>query len=143
MKKLWIFLIALFVFVGLSGCENNKVQNLTIEMDMDKNYDESDPFVNARLFVVKKDVDELKATISLKMDGASGTVEIKENKTGTVLWSKIWHGNMQDEINFISLMHLKNDKEYAISFTGTKIEQVQLAISFDSDSVQELEKPSE
>ncbi|OJT82304.1 DUF4624 domain-containing lipoprotein, partial [Clostridioides difficile] len=61
MKKLVIILISIISMVSLTACKKSnesKYNNLnnkesgqtTIEMDLDKNYDTSDPFVNARLF---------------------------------------------------------------------------------------------
>ncbi|EQK93970.1 hypothetical protein QEG_3649, partial [Clostridioides difficile CD127] len=63
MKKLVIILISIISMVSLTACKKSnesKYNNLnnkesgqtTIEMDLDKNYDTSDPFVNARLFCV-------------------------------------------------------------------------------------------
>lgn len=98
MKKLVIILISIISVVSLTACKKSnesKYNNLnnkesgqtTIEMDLDKNYDTSDPFVNARLFCVSNDIDVLDTEISFKMDGDSGIVEIKDNKTDETLWS--------------------------------------------------------
>ncbi len=79
-------------------------------MDLDKNYDTSDPFVNARLFCVSNDIDVLDTEISFKMDGDSGIVEIKDNKTDETLWSNTWHGSVDNDTFTISLSNIQKRK---------------------------------
>lgn len=121
MKKLVIILISIISVVSLTACKKSnesKYNNLnnkesgqtTIEMDLDKNYDTSDPFVNARLFCVSNDIDVLDTEISFKMDGDSGIVEIKDNKTDETLWSNTWHGSVDNDTFAISLLIYKKRK---------------------------------
>ncbi|EQE09791.1 DUF4624 family lipoprotein [Clostridioides difficile] len=118
MKKLVIILISIISMVSLTACKKSnesKYNNLnnkesgqtTIEMDLDKNYDTSDPFVNARLFCVSNDIDVLDTEISFKMDGDSGIVEIKDNKTDETLWSNTWEALIMIHSQFLFLIYKK------------------------------------
>lgn len=40
-------------------------------MELDKNYDDTDPFVNEKLFCVSEDLDALAAEGTFEMDGES------------------------------------------------------------------------
>ena len=75
------------------------------------------------------------------MDGESGILEVKNNKTNEVLWSNSWEENVKPETFTISLKDLKKDDEYVVCFTGTKINQATIEITFESELVQESEKP--
>lgn len=76
------------------------------------------------------------------MDGESVILEVKNNKTNEVLWSHTWEGKVKSEVISISLQDLKKEDEYAIWFTGTKINYAMVEAAFDSDLVQERTKPS-
>ena len=136
MKKLAALCIALIGMVSLTSCMNANANvpdtedKVTIEMKLDENYDDTDPFINERLFCVSEDLDTLTAEVTFEMDGESGILEVKNNKTNEVLWS-----------NSISLKDLKKDDEYVVCFTGTKINQATIEITFESELVQEREKP--
>ncbi|AVD35063.1 DUF4624 family lipoprotein [Clostridioides difficile] len=153
MKKLVIILISIINVVSLTACKKSnesKYNNLnnkesgqtTIEMELDKNYDTSDSFVNARLFCVSNDIDVLETEISFQMDGDSGIVEIKDNKTDETLWSNTWHGRVDNDTFTISLANIQKEKEYAIWFTGIKINHAIVKVSFESNLVKEKEIPS-
>lgn len=153
MKKLVILLISIISVVSLTACKksneskynnssNKESGQTTIEMELDKNYDISDPFVNAHLFCVSDDIDVLNTEISFKMDGESGLVEIKDNKTDETLWSNTWHESIDNDTFIISLDNMQKEKEYAIWFTGTKINHAVVKATFESDLVQEKERPS-
>ena len=114
---------------------------VTIEMKLDENYDDTDPFINERLFCVSEDLDTLTAEVTFEMDGESGILEVKNNKTNEVLWSNSWEENVKPETFTISLKDLKKDDEYVVCFTGTKINQATIEITFESELVQEREKP--
>lgn len=77
----------------------------------------------------------------LQMEGESGIVEIKDNKTGEVLWENIWEESTENDTLAISLDNMQKDKEYAIWFTGTKIENARITVTFENDLVQERERP--
>lgn len=152
MKRLFTFLLAIVCIVGLAACQktgasqpsaigNPKSENTSIEMELDQNYDDADPFINARLFCVSEDIAELIASGSFQMDGESGIVEIRDNRTNEVLWSNTWSGRADTETFSISLHDLKKEKEYAVYFTGTKIKYAKIKLTFESDLVQERERP--
>lgn len=49
--------------------------------------------------------------------------------------------NVQSEAFSISLENLKKEDEYVACFTGTRINHATIEIAFESDFVQEREKP--
>lgn len=55
-------------------CENveSDHKNSVFAMELDRNYDDTDPFVNEKLFCVSEDIGTLKAKISFRMEGKSG-----------------------------------------------------------------------
>lgn len=74
-------------------------------------------------------------------NGESGVLEVKDNKTNEVLWKKTWDKSIDNDIFTISLEDIKKEKEYAIFFTGTKINYANIVVTFKNDLVQEREKP--
>ena len=140
MKKLAALCIALIGMVSLTSCMNANANvpdtedKVTIEMKLDENF-------NERLFCVSEDLDTLTAEVTFEMDGESGILEVKNNKTNEVLWSNSWEENVKPETFTISLKDLKKDDEYVVCFTGTKINQATIEITFESELVQEREKP--
>ena len=150
-RALSILLIGLLCAVSLTGCQKTNKNppdisgedsgKLTIEMELDEHYSSSDPFVNARLFCVSEDLDVLEAEVSFEMEGGSGLVEIKDNRTDEVFWSNAWSETAEHETTAVSLEHVKTDQEYVIRFTGTKIKHALISITFDSDLVQERVRP--
>ncbi|MDO4271062.1 MAG: DUF4624 family lipoprotein [Eubacteriales bacterium] len=149
MKNMVILFVMLLSMAGLTACvsananapNTSSENNTTIEMKLDENYDDTDPFINERLFCVSEDLSTLTAEGTFEMDGESGILEVKDNKTKEVLWSNTWEGSVKSEIFSISLENLKKETEYAMSFTGTKISYATIGISFESDLVQEREEP--
>ena len=79
----------------------------TIEMKLDENYDDADPFIHEKLFCVSQDLDKLAAKGTFEMDGKTGTLEAKNNQTKKVLWSNAWKGTVNSESFSISLENLK------------------------------------
>lgn len=152
MKKIAVLLILLISLTGLTACASanangpdtsgNENLKLTIEMEMDANYSNADPFENGRLFCVSEDMKTLDAEVSFQMDGESGIVEIKDRNADEILWSKTWEGNVKDDTVTILLENLQIDKEYVVRFTGTKIKYAVIKVTFYSDLVQEKERPS-
>lgn len=148
MKKSAIIFIILVTISALTACTNTAVNsdtanatNTIIEMALDEGYDDIDPFIDERLFCVSDDLDTLIAQGNLEMDGENGILEVKNNKTKEVLWSSTWEGNVQSEAFSISLENLKKEDEYVACFTGTRINHATIEIAFESDFVQEREKP--
>ncbi|MDC7291826.1 DUF4624 domain-containing lipoprotein [Blautia schinkii] len=150
MKKITILAIMLINMLGLTACVNTGADTsktpgeskMTMEMELDKDYDDKDPFVNEKLFCVSEDLDELNADGTLKMDGEAIVLEVKNNKTKEVLWSKTWEGNVKSEPLSISLEKMSKAEEYVVTLTGTKINYAAIEITFDSNLVQERVKPS-
>ena len=148
MKKSAIIFIILVTMAALTACTNTAVNsdtanatNTIIEMALDEGYDDIDPFIDERLFCVSDDLDTLIAQGNFEMDGENGILEVKNNKTKEVLWSSTWEGNVQSEAFSISLENLKKEDEYVACFTGTRINHATIEIAFESDFVQEREKP--
>lgn len=148
MKKIAILLAILISMAGLTACmradtsDTTVGDKTTIGLEFDKNYDDTDPFINAKLFCVSEDTDLLTAEGTFEMDGESVILEVKNNKTNEVLWSHTWEGKVKSEVISISLQDLKKEDEYAIWFTGTKINYATVEVAFDSDLVQQRTKPS-
>lgn len=153
MKKTALLICCIIGAISLTACkksgenqagsaESVAAQKATFVLELDKDYDDSDPFVNACLFCVSEDMDILNAELTMKLDGESGIVEIKDNKTNEVLWSKTWNEPVEYETVAFSLDGVQKEKEYAIWFTGTKINDAAATVTFESNLVQERERPS-
>ncbi|MBO1722708.1 DUF4624 family lipoprotein [Extibacter sp. GGCC_0201] len=151
-KKI-ILLVVMISVVGLTACSKNddnqsssvakeNSKKTVLEMDMDADYSNTDPFENGLLFCVSEDMDSLDAEIFFQMDGESGIVEIKDRNADEILWSQKCDENVSDNTFTITLKNLQKVKEYAVQFTGTKINDAVVKVSFDSDLVQEKERPS-
>lgn len=148
-RILCMLIILLIIMAGLTACVNDNANaaetsadnEMIIKMELDKDYDDTDPFVNERLFCVSEDLDVLSAEGILSLDGESVILEVKNNKTNEVLWSNTWEEVVKSELCSISLENLKKDDEYVVCLTGRKINYVTLEITFDSNFVQERAKP--
>lgn len=155
MKKILVLFILLVSMACLTACMradadpsaataasgSSDENKMTINMELDKDYDDTEPFVNEALFCVTEDMDDLIAEGILNLDGDSVILEIKNNKTKEVLWSNTWEGNVKSETVSIPLNNLKKDDEYVICLTGRKINNAALEITFDSSFVQERAMP--
>lgn len=130
-KKIAIFLVGIISVVSLIGCQANvnqsnvsdteETQKTVLEMEMNANYSNSDPFENGRLFCVSEDIETLDIEVYFQMDGESSIVEIKDRNTDKVLWSNTWDENISGDTVTVSLNNLQKEKEYVVRFTGTKI----------------------
>ncbi len=116
-------------------------KNSIFEMELDKSYDDTDPFVNERLFCVSEDISTLKAKISFQMDGKSGIVEIRDNETDELIWANTWNENIENDTFTISLNNILKENEYVVRFVGTEINYAKIKVVFESDLVQERERP--
>ena len=146
MKKFLVLCIMLVSIVALTSCKSsianaNTTGDVKIEMQLNENYDYTEPFINEKLFCVSKDLENVTAKCELEMDGEIGILEIKNNKTSEVLWSNTWNGTVELTTFSISLDNLKKDDEYAVCFTGTGIKNAIISISFENNYVQERETP--
>ncbi|MCB6203109.1 DUF4624 family lipoprotein [Extibacter muris] len=151
-KKTAVLIISIISIAGMTACQksigsqhhasNNENSGKTIiTMELDENYDDSEPFVNASLFGVTDDIDVLEAEGIFQMDGEIGSVEIKDNETDEVLWDKAWNESVDQDTFRFSLNNMQKEKEYAVYFTGTKINHAVIKVVFESELVQERERP--
>ena len=145
MKKILVLCIALISMAALASCISsianaNTADGVKIEMQLNENYDDTEPFINEKLFCVSNDLENVTAKCELEMDGEKGILEIKNNKTNEILWSNTWDGAVELTTFSISLDNLKKDDEYAVCFTGTGIENAAIEIGFENACVQEREK---
>lgn len=129
----------------LCSCNNMAATSPAVEtifeLELTENYDNDDPFVNAKLFSVTEHVDTLELQISFQMEGESGLVEIADNDTKEVLWSDTWHGDTEATTFTVTLGSIDQAKDYAVQFTGTNIKYAKVAVASANDSVIELERP--
>lgn len=138
MKKICLSLFCIFL---LCGCMQNGTidtsKNTNIEMEVTENYSISDPFVNAKLFYVTKDMDTLHLTINFVMDGNTGILEIEEKSSGEVLWSETWDESIENTVVPVTLYNIEKEKEYVIRFTGTKIKYAKVIMTSEQDVIKE------
>ena len=123
-KKLLFFLVGIISVVSLFACQKasanqsnvsdtEETQKTVLEMEMNANYSNSDPFENGRLFCVSEDIETLNAEVYFQMDGESSIVEIKDRNADEVLWSNTRNENVSGD-----------------------------TVTFDSELVQEKSRPS-
>ena len=152
-KKLLFFLVGIISVVSLSACQKASVnqsnvsdteetQKTVLEMEMNANYSNSDPFENGRLFCVSEDIETLDAEVYFQMDGERGIVEIKDRNSDEVLWSNTWDEKVSGDTITVPLNNLQKEKEYDVRFTGTKINHAVVKVTFESELVQEKSRPS-
>lgn len=146
MKRIIVLLLVLFFAVSCfpSGCDTSiqDSENQTIlKMELDKDYDDKEAFVNERLFCVLEDVEEVHARGVLDFAGEDLRLEIKNNKTKEILWSEAWEKHREAEIFPIILKDLSKDEEYVMTLTGKGIQSTVVSITFDNRNVQERERP--
>lgn len=95
-KKLLFFIVGIISVVSLFACQKananqsnvsdtEETQKTVLEMEMNANYSNSDPFENGRLFCVSEDIETLDAEVYFQMDGERGIVEIKDSNLGTFI----------------------------------------------------------
>lgn len=152
-KKLLFFLVGIISVVSLFACQKasanqsnvsdtEETQKTVLEMEMNANYSNSDPFENGRLFCVSEDIETLDAEVYFQMDGERGIVEIKDRNSDEVLWSNTWDEKVSGDTITVSLNNLQKEKEYDVRFTGTKINHAVVNVTFESELVQEKSRPS-
>ena len=151
-KAFAIFLVVVISVVSMTACQKTnanqsnvsdteETQKTVLEMEMDSNYSNSDPFENGRLFCVSEDIDNLDVEVYFQMDGESGIVEIKDRNADEALWSNTWDENVSGDTVTVSLNNLQEEKEYVVLFTGTKINYALVKATFESELVQEKSRP--
>ena len=152
LKRLMIFLVTIGSAISLTAClkiddnqfdaSNVETEKTVLEMEMVENYSDLEPIRNGLLFCVSEDVETLNADVFYQMNGESGVVEIKDRNADDILWSNTWNENVNINVFTISLNNLQKGKEYVVQFTGTNINHAVVKVTFDSDLVQEKERPS-
>lgn len=106
MRKICILCIALISMIALTSCKSTS-DGVKIEMQLNGNYDDTEPFVHEKLFYLSKDLETLTAKCELEMDGERGVLEVKDNKTDEVFWSNSWDGAVELTPFSVSLDNLK------------------------------------
>ncbi len=137
-----VFTLMFCIVLLLLGCsEHNKSStNFKAEMEILEDYDDTDPFIDERLFYVTDNAESLKLDVSFQIESESSVLEILDNETDEVLWRAELQENENDKV-IVPLKSLKKDKEYVIKFTGTKIEYVKIIISSNNKLIKERVKP--
>lgn len=142
MKKTRIAVCILLILgaVFLAACGERTTATI-LEMELTENYDTVDPFINEKLIYVSDDVDSLELNVSFQMEGESGALEIADNETKEVLWSKMWNSSTDKTAFTISLNSIGKEKEYVVRFTGNKINYAKIVLSSENKLVKERERP--
>lgn len=143
-RKVIICIISILMMILLASCSIGLAASTEISMEMTSSYDVADPFVNAKLFYVSDNAGSVDFEVSFQMNCGSALLEIADNETNEVIFSKNWTesaDNTDDTFSF-TLSGLSKEKEYVIRLTCTEVEVVKLVIRSDSSLVRELEKPS-
>ncbi len=133
--------IAMEAAADIYGSAESDNKNSVFEMELDRYYDDTEPFVNEKLFCVSEDISTLKAKISFQMEGKSGIVEIRDNETDELIWANTWNENIENDTFTISLNDILKENEYVIRFVGAEINYAKIEVAFESDLVQERVRP--
>lgn len=137
-----VFTVMFCIVLLLLGCSdhNNTSASFKTEMEIVEDYDDTDPFIDERLFYVTDNIESLKLDISFQIESENSILEVLDNETDEVLWRAELQDNENDKI-IVPLKSLKKNKEYVIKFTGTKIKHVKIIISSDNKLIKEKAKP--
>lgn len=140
MLKKCVLGIMAFVLVACLFAACSRPSSTVFEMELNRSYDDSDPFVNARLFYVADDTESVKFDSSLKMNAGTGLLEIVENETDNVVWQNSWTGKVDEKFEIL-LDNLKKDTDYAIRLTCTQVESAKLKMTSGNRLLRERERP--
>lgn len=113
----------------------------SLTLELTEHYDDADPFVNEKLFCVSRDLAALDLKAAVHLDGGRGLLEIADNETGAVYWSRRWDGPAEERFP-VSLTDLSPGKEYVVRFTGTEIRSAKVSLRWDSPFVHERTRPA-
>lgn len=106
MRKICILRIALISMIALTSCKSTS-DGVKIEIQLNGNYDDTEPFVHEKLFYLSKDLETLTAKCELETDGERGVLEVKDNKADEVFRSNSWDGAVELTPFSVSLDNLK------------------------------------
>ncbi len=137
-KRTVVYAALVLLICFLTACTSTPAT--VIQMELTSDYATADPFINARLFYVSDDAKSVDFEVDFKMKSESCLLEIADNETEEVIWSKAWKESADEKFN-ISLNELSKDKECVIRLTSTKVEHVKLVMTSDSSLVKEREQP--
>ncbi len=139
----YILMVALLSSCGniaSGGALGVETASTVIEMEITSSYDDTDPFINERLFFVSGESESVDFGVNFQMKGKSGLLEIADNETKEVIWENAWNDNAEEKFD-ISLRNLRKDMEYVIRLTCTNVEHAKLVMTSDSRLVKERERP--
>lgn len=137
-----LLLCTLLLLLGCNAPSGSLSADFQLEMELTKDYDDTDPFVNESLFTVTGNVDHLDLAVTLTMEGDSGVLEIADNNTEAVLWSNQWSENTKNSTFTVPFTSLEKDGEYVVRFTGTKIVYAKVLVTCDSDLIEKRDRPA-
>ncbi len=140
MKRSIVIGLTLVLIIVLFASCNNITAPTVIAMEITKDYDDADPYINEKLFFVSDDVDRVDFDVDFQMEGENGLLEIADNESKEVVWNKAWSESVDDEFT-ISLSDLDKEREYVIRLTCRDVEQAKLVMTSDSSLVKERDKP--
>ncbi|WP_303202255.1 DUF4624 family lipoprotein [Raoultibacter timonensis] len=149
MRKMAVLCSVLMSIACLTACSDagphapdaNGGNEKAITLELDRDYDEVDPFVNEKLFCVSEDLDALTAEGTLEANGGSVVLEIKNNRTNEVLWSNAWRGDVESGTFSVTLEDLRAADEYVVCLIGREMHHATLGIAFDGAFVRERAMP--
>jgi hypothetical protein len=142
--KIIIALLLSILLVSLSACGDESVAATVFEMEMTSSYDDTDPFINEKLFYVSEDVESVEFEAYLQMRSETCLLEIADNETKEVMIELFFREGFNDsgeDKEYITLVDLDKDKEYVIRLTCTEVENVKLVMTSSSSLVKERERP--
>ena len=132
MKRKIQFCVLLVLIALVVALFTLRTPATVIEMEMTSSYDDADPFINEKLIYTSED--SIDFDVSFRMVAESGLLEIADNETKHVIFSKPWEGTVDDKFSF-SLSELKTEHEYVIRLTCTKVESAKLVIKSENTLV--------
>lgn len=124
------------------GCGSHTISNeFKLKMELTEEYDDTEPFIDARLFYIEKDVDSATIHFSVTSEGGNGLLKIMDNQTKKVYWKATWDQTISEKKYTVNLTSLDKDHEYAIMFTGNEIKHTTIVITSDNDFIKERVRP--
>lgn len=109
----------------------------TFYVEMDS---KSGPFMDERLFIPSEDIHALELDFILNASSVKGVLQAVDLETDRVIWQK----DVEESAIFTqALGPLEKDRAYAVRFTCSESERLQLTVSSRSDAVQEQTRSSQ
>lgn len=130
-------LLVLLAAILLTACGGDTV----IELELTKDYSDTEPMVNEKLFYLPGEIEELPLKVAFEMSGESCLVEIADNESGRVLWHESWRGEVERETRDVALRGLEREREYVVRITGTGVDRAAVALTAHGGRIKERERP--